>query len=414
MDQIVALVGNVDEGKSTLTNALVGSGIVAPYSPLKLTSALSEIRLCKDKTGRYFGVKFADGEEKDVDIQDLWNTMSEGQKDKDIERLILYAESSVLLEHLRLIDLPGLKMDHDPKVLEFLHTETPDVLVYVTSDSDSVRLFEVSDTTQTLPSEKVIVVTKLDKGIDWEAAPCLERMAIETENRVREGLTDGNAEVVAVSALVALASQMWTDEILEGVLRLAADGGFDLLSKTTYFGESRAGIASIQDRRAILDAANACFQGPWISPDYCKPAWPALMCAMGLAIHQEGETSPDALRQSMWKFSGMARLRSVLLAISQSDRITARYDALAAVGEVETERFRLRRSIGHVRSLLETTDRIATTVEGIGHTEEHRYFTELKAFLESREVELSVCLREKQQWLSKMRQAYQETTASDE
>ena len=416
MRPIVAMVGNVDEGKSTLTNALVGKGIVAPYSPLRLTSALSEIRVCKDRAHRCFGVKFADGEETDVDIQDLWHTMSAGQQ--DIERLILYAEPSALLEHLRLIDLPGLQMDHDEQVLEFLDTETPDVLVNVVSESDSsVRLFEVSDTAAVLPCEHVIVVNKMDRCIDWaDPAVCLEKVVTETEERVTENVKQQtNAKVVAVSGLVGLASDIWTDHTFEGVIHLAEPGDLSILSKHTYFGEERTGRLSVKDRQAVLDAANVCFQGPWIAPDYCKPAWPALMFAIGVTMHHQLK-SPDAVREAMRRFSNIERLRSVLLSTSQSDRIKARQDALGAVGEAETERLRLRRSIAEVGSLLESTDRLATTVvnEGLGHTEERKYFSDLKAFLETREVELSVCLREKQQWLSKMQQAYQETTASDE
>ena len=409
-----ALFGNVDAGKSTLINALV-EDIVAPDSALKLTSYRCEIRMCKERAGRCFGVIFADQQQRDMDIESLWAIMSEGQQ--GIDSLILYAEPSALLEHLRLIDLPGLKMDHDEKVLE-LATET-DVLVYVASESGSVRLFEVVDTAATLPCASVIVVNKIDRDIHmrWEdPAFCLDKVAMETEDKVRENVKQqvGNTEIVAVSGLVAIASDIWEDPVFQGVLRLAEPGDFDVISKNIYFGEERAGRLEKQDRQALLAAANASFQGAWITPEYHNPAWPALMFAIGVAIHQ-GAKSPDALRQSMRKFSGIDRLRSLLLSISQSDRITARQDALGAVGEAETERLRLHRAIGHVRLLLESTDRIATTVvnAGLGHAEERKYFDDLKAHLESREAELSVCLREKQQWLSGMRQAYRQT-ASDE
>ena len=397
---LVAIGGNMDVGKSTLINASLG-GLFSPDSPLHLTRFISEIKESKEKSGRCFRMIFADGEETDIEIQSLWDTM-EGQQ-KDIERLILYAEPSVLLNRMRLMDLPGMKMESDATVINFVR-ET-DVLVYVVSETDSVRLFEVTDTATTLPGETVIVVNKIDKGIDWQdPALCLEKVAKSTEDRAREDIQKqaDNTEVVAVSALVALASEIWDDHIFQGVLKLAEPGDFAIMEKTTYFGEERADLPSVSYRNAILEKANSCLEGPWPSPTFCKPAWPALMFAIGFAIHQEVKC-PKSLRDSLRKFSGIDRLKEVLLSVSQSDRITARQEAEGAVSAAESEILRLQKSLAEVRRLLEGTDKMATQVNGgFGHTEERRYFHTLKTHLETREVELAVGLRERQQWLSDM------------
>lgn len=412
MRPIAAMVGDVDEGKSTLTNALVGNGLVAPDSPLKLTSCLSELRVCKDRARRSFGV-IADGEETEVAIEALWDTMMEvGQGQQNIERVLLYAESSALLEQLRLIDLPG--MDDDEKVLEFLQTEPPDVLVHVASESGSVRLFSHTDTT--LPSERLIVVSKIDRGINWtDPNFCIETVATETEDRVHQDVknqTDDETKIVAASGLLGLACDLWDAGIFQGILRLAEPGDFEVVSKTTYFNEERAGLLSIKDRQALLDQANAAFQPPWISPEYCKPAWPALMFSTCLAIHDEVQ-SPEALRQKIHRFSGIDRLRSVLLSVSQSPRILEKHERLETVGEAEAEMLRLNRSLSQLRLLLQETDRMATTVtEAIGQTQQRKYYDDITAHLEEQQINVSMRLREKQQWLSGVKKAYRQTASN--
>ena len=407
---VMGIAGDTNVGKSTSINALLGRP-VSPFSPLHLTRVVGEIRASKEKSGNCFSVIFADGEETDIEIQSLWDTMEwdtmDGQQ-KAIERLILYAEPSMLLQKTRLVDLPGLKMDREATALEFLENET-DVLVYVVESETDVRLFEVTD--PALPGETVIVVNKIDKRIDWQdPALCLEKVAKSTEDRAREDIqkqADGNTEVVAVSALIALASEIWEDQIFESVLQIAKPGDLAIISKNTYFGEERAGLLSVQYRQTLLEQANSCFLGPWRSPAYAKPAFPALIFAIGLAIHQDLK-SPKQLRDVMREFSGIDRLRSVLVSVSESARITARQEALDAEAEIVASA----KSLGEIRLLLDGTDRMAMRVGGLGRTEEHRYFNELRNYLQAEEGKLALRLRERQQRLSSMRQAYQET-ASD-
>ena len=388
MHPVVGIVGDMDVGKSTLMNASTGS-FGSPCSPLQLTGFISEIIACKERAGNCFRVIYADGEETDLDIEALWDTMEgiEGQH-KDIERLILYVEPSMLLDKMRLVDLPGLKMDKDAQVLEFIARET-DVLVYVVEPETDVRLrlFEVTDTT--LPSETVVVVNKIDtqiKRIDWEnPALCLKDVVKSIENHAREQVNDDNTEVIAVSALLALAGEIWDDQIFEGIINIAAPGDFAVMEKANYFSD--------ESRHALLEKANASLKGPWLSPAYNKPAFPALVFAIGLAIHQ-GLKSPAHLRQALHEFSGIHRLRETILSVSESEnaRTTARQAALAA----EEEILGLHRSQGEIRLLLEATDKMATQVgDGLAHTEERRYFHQIKAHLEAREGELARCLREK-------------------
>ena len=385
MHPVASVVGDMDVGKSTLFNATLGS-LSSPCSPLHLTGFICEVVGCKERAGNYFSVVNADGEETDVDIQALWDTMEgmEGQQ-KDIEKLILYAEPSMLLDKMRWVDLPGLKMDKDAQVLEFIARET-DVLVYVVSPETDVRLFEVEVTDTTLPSETVVVINKTDtkiKRTDWEnPALCLKDVVKSTEDRARKQVND-NTEVVAVSALLALASEIWDDQIFEGVIQIAAPGDFAVMEKANYFSD--------ETRHALLEKANTCLQGQWLSPAYSKPAFPALLFAIGLAIHQELK-SPAPLREALRDFSGIDRLRETLLSVSENARTTARQAALAA----EEEILGLHRSQGEIRLLLEATDKMATQVgEGLAHTEERRYFQKIKAHLEAREGDLARCLREK-------------------
>ena len=402
MRPVASVVGDMGAGKSTTIDSLLG--LVSPHSPLHLTKHVCEIRYCKARAKRCFEVRFTHGTAEERDIKALWDTMSE-ENENEIDRLILYAEPSELrLNELRFFDLPGLKMNRDSTVREFIDRET-DILLYVVKAEAEmdVKLFEVTNTAK--PGKTVVAVNKIDQLIDWQSPNlCLDKLVEAAENRAREQVDDNTEEVVAVSALLALASELWDDQIFESVVQIAAaaQGDFAVMEKNNYFSE--------ESRQVLLEKANSALKGPWITPAYVKPAFGAIVFSLGLAIHQE-ISSPDKLRDALREFSGIDRLREVLLlSVSESARITARQEALEAVSNAEEEILGLHQSLNQVRQILEGTDRIASEVDDrLTNTEDRRYFHELKLYLEVHETEIAMCLREKQHALSAMQQANQET-----
>ena len=391
------LMGECNSGKSTLLSAIAGY-VASPSGPLRLTPTPIELVVCELRSGRVFSIVDRLGNKDEVPIDTLLPTME--RLDADAEQLVLYSKPSPLLERIRLIDLPGVRMthDHDDVVRRFLEgPESCDMLLHVVSEVDSVnRVFELSDDS-VLPRERVIVFNKIDRVINWaDDASYPERVAEETEDRVRERLlktmdrTDLVPEVVAGSSIVALAAEVWDDEILQGVMQIAEPGDLAVLSAKHYLHKETDALPSVKERTALLDVANLRLQGPWISPDFHKPAFPVLRFAIGLGIKQ-GITSTDELRSAMRDFSGIDRIRSAVLAAAKSPRVETRRQMLGKVRKAEAEMLALRQALGETRKLAESTKRMEAKIagnggNGLGKTEERTYYTNLRAYLENRET----------------------------
>ena len=407
------LMGDGNSGKSTLFSAIAGS-VASPSGPLRLTPTPIELVVCELRAGRVFSIVDRLGNKDEVPIDTLLPTME--RLDADAEQLVLYSKPSPLLERIRLIDLPGMRMthDHDDVVRRFLEgPESCDVLLHVVSEIDAVNgVFEVPDDA-VLPREQVIFFNKIDR-INWaDDASYPERVAEETEDRVRErllktmGRTDLLPEVVACSSLVALAAEVFCDEIFQNVLRLAEPGDMAILSSKNFFHSEVDALPSVKDRSAILDAANKSLQGPWIAPDFHKPAFPVLRFAIGLCIKQ-GITSTDELRYAMRRFSGIDRVRSVVLKVATSPRIEMRRRMLGEVKRTESEMLALRQSLSTTRALAARAKRMEAKIagNGLGQTEDRTFYNGLKAYLADQELQLSARLTTASQWVSGVRESY--------
>ena len=406
---VAGVIGDTNAGKSTVLSAIAGY-VASPLGPLQLTSRPTELVVCERKAGSFFSV-VRYGTQENFPLNALLPTME--RLDDTAERIILYSRPSSLLERIRLVDLPGVKMSYDDVVRRFLEgPESCDVLLHVVSEVDTVnRVFEISDDS-VLPRERVIVINKIDR-LEWDDDTCLASVAEETENTVREGLlrTMGNTDlvsnVVACSSLVALAAQVWEDEILQGVLRLAEPGDMAILSSKHFFESEIDALPSVSDRTAILDAANDSLRGPWVAPDYHKPAFPALRMAIGLCLKQ-GITSTDALRAGLRSFSGIDRLRSVLLKVATSPRIETRRRLFVEVKQREAEMVELRQSLGSIRALTARIKRMEAEIAGNGfcHTEERRLYSDMKTHLAGQESQFSADLKTASEWVLDVSESY--------
>ena len=416
---IAVLIGDGNSGKSTAISALAGY-VASPSGPLKLTQKPMELVVCERKAGRIFSVVNRFGNEEELPISALLPTME--RLDADAEQLVLYSRPSSFLERVRLIDLPGLRMTqtHDDVVRRFLEGPSCDVLLHVVSEIDAVDgvLDEVPDDA-VLPRERVIVFNKIDRVIQWEDdASCPESVAEAIENRVRErlrkamGRTDLVPEVVACSSLVSLAAEVWCDEILQGVLRLAESGDFAVLSAKHYLRTESDALPSVKERTAILDTANRLLQGAWVVPDFHKPAFAAMRFGMGYCM-QRGLTSTDELRSAMRRCSGIERIRKVVLKVATSPRIEKRRRMLGEVKKTESEMLALRQSLGETRLLAEKAKRMESknSGNGLGQNEERTFYTHLKWYLENQELQFSERLMRASEWISGVREAYLKTEA---
>lgn len=294
------------------------------------------------------------------------------------ERLLLYHSGTTdetILGDAVFIDVPGrdsVSMEnHNLRAAAFLtDPRNYDILL----DVRTPRCSEHTAIRVPTPTPRIVLLNKIDELCHWGDADPLARLE-NTVQAYRDKVLFLNDDdlitpvVIGFSAIVGLAATLLEDTLLERLLKITQAHGTELLSSDRFF--------EMETAKILLESANCQLTAPWWRET--RPAYPALRCAIGLAI-EEGITATDVLRQRMLAFSGVEVLRQTihsLIPITQYRRDTldtlSRYAAVTQKNETE---------LAKARSLLTQTDRLSQKhATRLAASQEHAFFQDARAFL---------------------------------
>jgi hypothetical protein len=307
----LAVVGEMNAGKSTLVNALIGQAL-APTGVLATTATVNRLRHGSEAESRTFRVHWQDGAQSDLPIAQIGAFVA-GQGQADRTRWLDLFAPVEFLRRVELVDTPGTgsaEATHGARTRAFLQSRDwgsrADALVCVLTPRalrhreggdapELLALFgEASRLAGASDANSIAVIQR------WEGLPdpLAERdRLIGTARRLLAGKV---GEVRAVSGMLGLASHAVAPATWQRVAALACDSKDEaieeMLADPSLFAGDLPGAA-------LPPAARVALRG--------EVSWPALQCALRLARSRrlrDGAALADELR----KISGIDDLRSLI------------------------------------------------------------------------------------------------------
>ena len=307
----IAVFGRMKTGKSSLINALLGRDL-AITGVEETTATINVISHSSDPELRgKFTVHWKDRPPETFPLERLSAEWS-GKTKEVVEKVArtafiqLYSNDPALTLH-EIIDTPGTGAavsDHEKVAQAFLDPSVQegrkaDALVYVfgingrETDEESLKTFREGCLPGSRPYNSVGVLHKWDatywnSGGDWKEIQ-------SKADRLRGQMKTVVADIIPVSAPIAMVASRATDDDLAAICRLIADKG------------ARTVETLLQDDEDWNDDSDCLalrkrFSIPWICFRICVRE----------AIKMGGGTTPDALRARLRDLGGLDRLRNFL------------------------------------------------------------------------------------------------------
>ena len=373
---IIAFFGPTKSGKSSNLNCLFRIPVFKSES-LECTALLTELVVDGSRLEE-FTVFDASGNPRDYPIEALVDY----QVRETDQKIVMYCERSDLLDHARLVDVPGydstVASSHNRIATAFLSApENYDVLVNVINPGNVVRLEAAAG----LPAPRIIVINRIDEEIKWHLkasspASVIQERVEETREALIQGLTKSDLmpTVVGGSAIVGLASFCWEETIFQGILDLAKTGDMRLLFAKNFFGND--------DRKALAEAASAALRCSSDDPSY-QPSFPAIRFAIGLSIRESIKRS-DILRKRLRVSSGVDEVREAILGVVHTPLVQMRRDRLSDAKGYQTQ---VDETLRQTRLLAQNAKRLTqkhVSAETWGSTEDLKFYDDVRGYLAER------------------------------
>jgi hypothetical protein len=329
---VLAVVGPVKRGKSTLINALLGSDIAA-VGFTETTAAPTFIGPGEGEALDRIRVRWrvpADGAPRPPDavlpMTRLDEFLGEGSRVGDVECLFV-ADPSALLERIRLVDVPGTRSivaQHERAARDFATSGEADAVLHVLS-AGSVRRDELealeqftgaADEWGSRSYNSLAVIQR------WDALGTADRIGVLGDDpferirsrlpAFRSALGQRVAEVLPVSGLLALCADRLDVADFDRLRHLAVNADASLLeallASDDDFCTVDTDLLPADDREAILGATRRAVGGRWAEG---AAGWPAVRMALWLAARHRPADGP-ALAVLMREASGIDRLLELL------------------------------------------------------------------------------------------------------
>lgn len=369
----IAAVGLNNAGKSTSLSAIIGTPVCEPKVTENTAIVTTLMRDAEKADAKIYGVMDRDRQMRYAPLCELADDTPAANDD----RLFLYhsGTTETQLGDAVFIDVPGRasvsKDDHNRRAAEFVADPSNyDILL----DILTPRCTELTLTQVPTPTPRIVLINKVDELVNWSVADPLANIektvstyTDEVLSQVEDGITP---HVIGYSAIVGLASEILDNALFDRVLRLTKTHGKDLLSNSRFF--------RIEEATAIVDTANNQLTAPWWHET--RPAYPAIRCAIGIAMSEEGITDPDVLRQRMSTFSGVDTLRKTLLSLIPLTEYRRETRQMASRYAKDT--LKIENELAEIRTLLTDTDRLwQKHSTHLASTQERVYLKKVRPFL---------------------------------
>ena len=269
----VAVFGRMKTGKSSLINAMIGHSL-AITGVEEATATINRLSYADGEQLNSFKVHWKDAQPESFPLEQLqreWN----GKNPDVLERIrrtsFLELFSNVpRLKDIHIIDTPGTgstAAEHEMVAQQFISGQETDALVYVFSpvgretDEDALSEFRKTCLPRSDPYNSVAVLHKWDH-IYWDNGGDMDDIGAKAA-RLRERMKDKVADVLPVSAPLALLTKVTPDSFWENCLKTLArytnegDLCYDLEEENDWGCDT--------DRRQLYMQAHTEFSLPWPS-----------------------------------------------------------------------------------------------------------------------------------------------------
>ena len=269
----VAVFGRMKTGKSSLINAMIGHSL-AITGVEEATATINRLSYADGEQLNSFKVHWKDAQPESFPLEQLqsgWNG-----KDPDVLKRIqrtafLELFSNVpRLKDIHIIDTPGTgstAAEHEIVAQQFISGQETDALVYVFSpvgretDEDALSEFCKTCLTGSDPYNSVAVLHKWDH-IYWDNGGDMDDIGAKAA-RLRERMKDKVADVLPVSAPLALLTKVAPDSFWENCLKTLAK--YTNEGDLCYDLEEENDWGCDTERRQLYMQAHTEFSLPWPS-----------------------------------------------------------------------------------------------------------------------------------------------------
>ena len=375
----VAVGGKIKGGKSSILNALFARDNLdlLPTSATECT-ALPVRLIGTEREASCFTVHYEDGSHTDLPMDELFSFVRDPEP--HAVEIAIYC-TSPLLQRLSITDLPGwgsvLKFDHTRLANEFLVSQQYDVLLHVVTSIEELSSHIIGN--DDLPRQRIIAFNKIDNKI-FDSTRSPEVVIKETVSRSRDHLSRyiADSEVmptcVGTIAIVALAAQRWSDELMHQIiLETTKAGDVKSLSKTTRL-------------ESIVDAANVPLRGKG-EPITYKPGYPAVKLAMRMTL-DEGLKTPHALRQRLLAVSGITNVRAAIENAILSPLVDMRREMLPSYIEAKRQLYQAEIKLFETKRLIQQASQLGSKHQ-LAHAQQTRFYADIRSFLKVQAGELT-------------------------
>lgn len=269
----VAVFGRMKTGKSSLINAIIGSPL-AITGVEEATATINRLSYADGEQLHQFTVHWKDAQQETFPIEQLQSDWTGTREDvlarvKKTAFLGLYANVECLKD-IHIIDTPGTgstATEHENIAQQFISGQEADALVYVfppvgrETDEKDLAEFRKGRLESSDPYNSIAVLHKWDE-IYWNNGGDMADISAKA-SRLREHMKDVVADVVPVSAPLALLVKMASSDFWESCIAMVA--GFsreeelkkELLKEVLWNRES--------GRKELYQRAKSEYGLPWAS-----------------------------------------------------------------------------------------------------------------------------------------------------
>ena len=309
----VAVFGRMKTGKSSLINALLGKDL-AITGVEETTATINVISRAEDPSMRdKFTVHWKDRPPETFPLDRLVEDWS-GKSQEVVEKVAktafiqLYSDDPALALH-EIIDTPGTGAavsDHEKVAQAFLDPTVQegrkaDALVYVfgingrETDEANLKTFREGCLPGSRPYNSVGVLHKWDATY-WNSGGDWSEIQSKAE-RLKGQMASVVADVIPVSAPIAMVAARASDEDLAGILKLVAQKGAETIESL------------LQDDKDWNDDEDCCALRKGFSVSI---PWICFRVCVREAMRLGTSTTPEVLRSRLRDLGGIDRLRSFL------------------------------------------------------------------------------------------------------